>query len=108
MTSREVDEQALDRAVRATGLMRSSLRVAVRAYLDGVTARSLAKNPRLALLAGMALADVVEWPYGDSRGQLQSLDKQRARVLMGRPDADWKLKTLPGVRKVAARVTRIA
>lgn len=91
--SRKLDQGALDRAVRATGLPRSLLAVAIQAYLDGVTSYELAKNEKLVRLAGMKVGDVAFW---HSR-TLQTLDKRRARILMENPQAHWTVTLHDGM-----------
>lgn len=61
---------------------------AIQAYLDGLARIQYDKNPRIRTLAYMEVGDSIPWV-----GQLQTQDRDRARVLLGKNDAQWKWRS---------------
>lgn len=89
MSFRTVDASALRWAQQHSPMPASLVTQAIEMYLQGLARQAFDKTPRVRQLAYMEVGDVTPWQYGE----LQSVDRLRARVLLGKPNAQWKWKS---------------
>lgn len=85
MRKRKLVPAALAWAKSRSPMPASLVEQAISTYLDGLARIHYDKNPRVRSLAYMEVGDSIPW-----EGQLQTQDRDRARILLGKDSAQWK------------------
>lgn len=110
MTRNRNHEAAVGRTVLACDHTPARLvRRIIEHYQTELRRAPLLLNPRVMLLANLKVGERCEWPYAFTQVKghlhyLHTIDKNRARIVLGEPNAYWDIVTQHG--KVWAKRVR--